>query len=68
MTIESGGMDEFGPTNPEVYMWSLYTGIASSILGAAACWFMIKAFAPLAREQDAIIAAHAATPNAAAPA
>ena len=67
MTLESGGMDEFGPTNPQLYMGSIYAGVASSILGAAACWFMIKVFKPLAQEQDAIVDAHAVRPVPAPP-
>lgn len=59
MSIQSGGMNEMGPTNLELYNMSLWVGCASSVLGALACWFMIKTFAPLARAQDAIIGARA---------
>jgi hypothetical protein len=60
LTLESGGMSEFGPTDIELYNTSLYVGIASGLLGALACWFMIKTFGPVARAQDEIIKARAA--------
>ena len=61
MSMEAGGMSEFGPTNTELYNMSLYVGVASSLLGAAASWFMIQAFGPPARTQDEIIRARVPT-------
>jgi hypothetical protein len=57
MTIAAGGMDEFGPTDERLYMMSLWVGVAATVFGVLACWFMIKAFGPVSRAQDAIIAA-----------
>jgi hypothetical protein len=59
LSMESGGMSEFGPHDIELYNMSIYVGLASSVLGALACWFMIKTFGPLSRAQDEIIRARA---------
>ncbi|HCK84531.1 MAG TPA: hypothetical protein DHW63_08445 [Hyphomonadaceae bacterium] len=63
-TLESGGNNEAGPTNPELYMMSLYLGLASSILGAFSCVFMLKTFGPIVQAQDEIIRARAGASSA----
>jgi len=57
MSLQAGGMNEIGPSNPELYLSSLWVGLASSLLGAISCWFMLKSFGPVSRAQDALIAA-----------
>lgn len=59
-TLESGGASEAGPTNPELYMASILFSLASSVLGAFACLFMLKTFGPIVQAQDEIIRARAA--------
>jgi hypothetical protein len=61
MSMEAGGMSEYGPTDVELYNMSLYVGIASNLLGAAASWFMIQTLGPPARAQDEIIRARVPT-------
>lgn len=55
MLVDAGGMDEFGPTDPDQYRMSLYVGIFSGLTGAASSWFMLRVFGPLSRAQDAIM-------------
>jgi hypothetical protein len=55
MSLEAGGMSEYGPTDIGLYNLSLWLGIGSSVIGALSCWFMIRAFGPVARAQDEII-------------
>jgi Domain of unknown function (DUF4328) len=54
-SMEAGGMNEMGPHDPSLYATSVWLGLASSVTGALACWFMIKTFGPIAQTQDAII-------------
>jgi hypothetical protein len=61
LSMESGGMSEFGPHDIGLYTASLWLGLASALLGAVSCWFMLKTFGPVARAQDAIIAARSRT-------
>lgn len=57
MSLQAGGMNETGPTNPELYITALWVSLASAVFGVLACWFMLKTFGPVARAQDAIISA-----------
>lgn len=57
MLLESGGMGEFAPTNPELYNIALWVGVASSVLGAAAAWLMVQVFAPMAATQNNLVRA-----------
>lgn len=59
-SMDSGGMSEVGPHDVGLYMTSLWLGLASAVLGALSCWFMLKTFGPLSRAQDKIIAARTA--------
>lgn len=61
MSMESGGTSEFGPHDVELYNMSIYLGLASNLLGALACFFMIKTFGPISRAQDDIISARTPT-------
>jgi hypothetical protein len=57
MSMESGGMSEAGPHDVDLYIASIWVGLASTVLGVLGCWFMLKTFGPLSRTQDAIITA-----------
>lgn len=55
MSSQAGGTSEFGPTDIGLYTASLYIGVASSLLLALACWFMLKVFGPMVRAQNEIV-------------
>lgn len=61
MLLESGGMSEFGPSNPELYNMALWVGVASSVIGAASAWLMVQVFGPMAQTQNTLVRARPRT-------
>jgi|CXWL01.1.fsa_nt_gi hypothetical protein len=63
MSLAADAYSESGPSDPALYLNSLYLAVAGCLLGAVSCWFMIKTFGPIVHAQDELIRARPATPD-----